>query len=304
MHRNTMSTFPVLQESEGEWTSDKTVEILGLRIPAYFVPVPQLLHDFITGFQTRPDDVFVVSYPKSGTTWVQEIVWQIYHNGEINSVKIEDRVPFVEEAANPKSSQPDITTLPSPRLLKTHLTYEAIPKAKNNSTSCKYIYIARNPKDAAVSSYKFIKSLGSSTGLSAPWEYYVKLFIEGKTMWSQWNDHVLGWWEHRHDSNVLFLKYEDLQKDLLSNVRIIADFLNKPLSDDLANLIAEQCTFKGMMKNMQSYLLRGKEDGPKLLQKGVVGNWREHFTPELNERFEKEVLAKLKGSGLEFDFEL
>ena len=85
---------------------------------------------------------------------------------------------------------------------------------------------------------------------------------------------------------------------------MIANFLDKPLSDDLINLIAEQCTFNGMMKNKPSYLLRGKEDGPKLLRKGVVGDWKNYFTPELNERFEKEVLAKLKGNGLEFDFEI
>ena len=58
------------------------------------------------------------------------------------------------------------------------------------------------------------------------------------------------------------------------------------------------------MKNAQGYLLRGKEDGQKLLQKGVIGNWKEHFTQELNEGFEKEVMEKLKGSGLELDFEL
>ena len=86
---------------------------------------------------------------------------------------------------------------------------------------------------------------------------------------------------------------------------MIANFLNKPLSDDLIDLIAEQCTFNGMMKlNKQSYLLRGKEDGPKLLRKGVVGDWKNYFTPELNERFDKEVLAKLKGSGLEIDLEI
>ena len=35
-----------------------------------------------------------------------------------------------------------------------------------------------------------------------------------------------------------------------------------------------------------------------------MGGWKSYFTPELNERFEKEVLAKLKGTGLKFDFEI
>ena len=41
-----------------------------------------------------------------------------------------------------------------------------------------------------------------------------------------------------------------------------------------------------------------------LLRKGFVGDWKNYFTPDLNERFENEVLAKLKGTGLEFDFEI
>ena len=40
-----------------------------------------------------------------------------------------------------------------------------------------------------------------------------------------------------------------------------------------------------------------------LLRKCEVGGWRSYSTPELNERFVKEVLSKLTGTGLEFDFE-
>ena len=84
---------------------------------------------------------------------------------------------------------------------------------------------------------------------------------------------------------------------------MIANFLDKPLSDDLTSRIAEQCTFSGMKKNKASYSLPAKDGESSLLRKGVVGDWKNYFTPELNERFENEVLAKLKGSGLEFDFE-
>ena len=108
-------------------------------------------------------------------------MWQIYHNGEVNSKRIEDRVPFLEEATNSKELRPDVARLPSPRLIKTHLTYEAIPKGTNEETTSKYIYIARNPKDVAVSGYKFQTSLAEDTGLNAPWEFYANLFVQGKS---------------------------------------------------------------------------------------------------------------------------
>ena len=84
---------------------------------------------------------------------------------------------------------------------------------------------------------------------------------------------------------------------------MIANFLNKPLSDNTISHIAKQCTFSGMKKNAASYVMKNEEGEASHLRKGVVGDWKNYFTPELNERFEREVLAKLNGSGLEFDFE-
>ena len=86
---------------------------------------------------------------------------------------------------------------------------------------------------------------------------------------------------------------------------MIANFLDKSLSDELISRIAEQCSFSGMKKNAASYQIKTIELGEtSLLRKGVVGDWKNYFTSELNERFENEVLAKLKGSGLEFDFQI
>ena len=86
---------------------------------------------------------------------------------------------------------------------------------------------------------------------------------------------------------------------------MIADFLKRPLSDDLISRIAEQCSFSGMKKNAASYQIKTADLGEtSLLRKGVVGDWKNYFTPKLNERFENEVLAKLKESGLEFNFEI
>ena len=88
-------------------------------------------------------------------------------------------------------------------------------------------------------------------------------------------------------------------------MRKIANFLNKPLSEDVIRRIAEQCSFNGMKRNASSFSIPTKNDkAAPLLRKGQVGDWKNHFTPELNERFEKEVLSKLEGSGLEFDFEI
>nr|XP_058947536.1 sulfotransferase 1B1-like [Pocillopora verrucosa] len=298
-----MTSSEVTEVREGDWTTGNLREILGLKIPAYFTSDPQLLSDFITNLRTRPDDVFIASYPKSGTNWLAEIVSQIYNEGNLS----EKRGFLLERALHshqPNSPTPDLSALPSPRIFKTHLPYNVIPKSPNKDMVCKYIYVARNPKDVVVSYYFFWSGISSSW--HGPWEFFAKLFVEGNVPWNHWNDHVLDWWKHNDDANILFVKYEDLKKDLLSHVRSIADFLNRPLTDDIISRIAEQSSFSAMKKDRDSVLTVPFRDGRNvpILRKGVVGDWKNYFTPELNERFEKEVLAKLQGSGLEFDFEI
>jgi len=125
--------------------------------------------------------LFLVINVILGTTWVQEIVWQIFNEGQVKSNHTRERVPFLEFVFNPRVGlQPDVNTLPSPRILKTHLSYNVIPKSANEDRKCKYIYVARNPKDVAVSHFKFITSSKIlRNGFSGPWEFYAKLFVEG-----------------------------------------------------------------------------------------------------------------------------
>ncbi|XP_022098283.1 sulfotransferase 1C2-like [Acanthaster planci] len=130
-----------------------------------------------------------------------------------------------------------------------------------------------------------------------------------------WFDHVLGYWRLKDHPNVLFLKYEDLHKDLRGSIRKVAEHVGKDLSDDVIECIAEHVTFRGMKKTYgelkDSYgetkalhmtnLFGGDTT---YLRKGKVGDWKNVFTVSQNELFDKIYALRMEGTNLEFDFEL
>ncbi|KAL9980218.1 hypothetical protein ACROYT_G008773 [Oculina patagonica] len=125
----------------------------------------------------RKDDIFIASYPRSGSTWTQEMVWQILHHGNICSGRLDERVPYIEAMILPFKQNPyavnDVQSVekmfqsfPAPRVFKTHLTYEMAPKGRDEETKPRYIYVMRNPKDAFVSYYHYHRNNNNNNNKS------------------------------------------------------------------------------------------------------------------------------------------
>ena len=86
--------------------------------------------------------------------------------------------------------------LPKPRTMKTHLSYLMMPGQDPAATPAKYIYVARNPKDVAVSFY-FHSLRFKCYEFMGTWDTFFELYMKGDVDFGLWCDHVLEWWKHK-----------------------------------------------------------------------------------------------------------
>uniref|UniRef100_A0A674J3U0 Sulfotransferase n=2 Tax=Terrapene triunguis TaxID=2587831 RepID=A0A674J3U0_9SAUR len=168
----------------------------------------------VESFQARPDDLLISTYPKSGTTWISEIVDMIYNNGDEEKCKrdaIFNRVPFMEMSCpGLLNGTEQLDMVPSPRLVKTHLPVQLLPVSFWEQ-DCKMIYLARNAKDVAVSYYHFYQ-MAKMHPDPGTWDEFLGKFMAGKVAYGSWYDHVKGWWEKKKAYRILYMFYEDMKK--------------------------------------------------------------------------------------------
>jgi len=93
-----------------------------------------LAHEFVVA----TDDLFVVTYPKCGTTWTEQIVHLILNNGEQGEQRITDAAPWLETLARRPGGMPAfLQTLTGRRLFTSHLSLVLMPDF--STTKGKYI---------------------------------------------------------------------------------------------------------------------------------------------------------------------
>ena len=249
----------------------------------------------------RPDDVFIATYPKCGTTWTQQIVKLIANNGVETGIDSDEFVPWHEHM-----SLEEMESMPSPRFFKSHLPYQLMPGGGDPAnTKAKYINVIRNPKDAAVSYYNH-KKLMMPSPVAPSWQDFIKTIIEGKGHYGPFYDHFMGWWAHRDAPNILILTYEQMKRNPRTAVTSIASFLGYSLTDEVIDKIVIDTSFDKMKDNKaanKEYFTELSGSGNlAFMRKGVIGDWRNVFTPEQSAMMDAVVEEKMKGSGLVFDY--
>ncbi|XP_057609882.1 sulfotransferase 2A1-like [Chionomys nivalis] len=278
-----------------------TTEIFdGIRFPGFIHTLESL--KAACAFQFQDKDVLLVTFPKSGTTWMQQVLSLIFCEGQlwpIHHLPNWARVPWIEQVSFSKL----VSELRSswPRLFTSHLSAKVLAPALKKSKA-KVVYMARNPKDTLVSFYHFHR-IASFLPDPSSFEDFVDEFLEGTGFYGSWFDHVKGWLGLQKDLNLLFVTYEELHQEPRLTIQKLSEFLGCPLRPEEEDVILEHCSFSFMSQsNMVNYSLLSNEimdqSKGKFLRKGVVGDWREHFTPELDKKFNAVYQSKMGDSGL------
>src|SRR5262249_44283474 len=136
------------------------------------------------GFSPRQSDIYVASYPRSGTSLVQMLLHQLTTDGGVTFEHISHVMPFLERALR-GSSGDQLERLPSPRIFKTHLPYKNVSHWPG-----RYLYVSRDGRDVLVSYFHMYKTYVNS---AAEFSAFFNDFLAGRVQYGSWFQHVANW---------------------------------------------------------------------------------------------------------------
>ena len=263
---------------------------------------------------SQDGDIMIATYPKCGTTWMQQIVLLLLANGDAEKVHdpmvqspwVDREFSIAATSGDPAKKQQmwdEMLNGPADpafgrRVFKTHATWELNPCGGKFSKG-KFIVITRNPKDAALSMHKHYLGLPPFK-YSGPWEHFYEIYMQGKVGHGSWFDHVLGWRECRKelgDERVFWITFEEMKADPVPSVRKLADFLGLTVTDEVLQLVALGSSFDSMKAQHEK---REKEGSRKMgsanhFRSGKSGGWRDVFTVSQSEALDAELCEKMAG---------
>ncbi|PSS08013.1 Cytosolic sulfotransferase [Actinidia chinensis var. chinensis] len=268
-------------------------------------------------FRARPTDIILGSSMKTGTTWLRTLVFTTmnrflydFSSHPLLNTGPHSCFPCIDTYSMGEIGIKDLEALPSPWLLATHFPYTLLPEAVTASGS-KFVYIWRDPKDVLVSMWQFVNKINPKEippiGLNEAFE----LFCKGISNFGPFWDHVLGYWKvcQETPNKMLFLKYEDMKREPLVELKKLADFMGHPFTmeeekDGVVEKIVEFCSFEHLSnlevnKTGSHQINRDTAiENRHFFRKGQIGESKIHLTSEMMDCIDRITQHKFNGSGL------
>lgn len=232
-----------------------------------------------TEIELKPDDVFLVSFPKSGNTWVRHLIGNYISDGEMNF-------------SNGPEFMPDIHFNPEqinkikfrPRFIKSHFPFpQNYPKV---------IYLVRDGRSVAVSLYYFLKKMNAiDRGLTFK-EFLNAVFFSDKYQFGLWGKHVDDWTSLRK-KDILVIRYEDLLLNPEKKLTEILEFSGIKADQNRVKMACEKSSFSEMQKDeeLQNEKLKlmghdFNQSGIKIVREGKTNSWMDYFDRDDLKKFD------------------
>jgi Sulfotransferase domain len=224
----------------------------------------------------RPNDVFIASYPRSGSTWLRFLLFELVTRESAGFDQVNEVLADVGRHGPAPALVPG-----GGRIIKTHEAYRTEYR--------KAVYLVRDPRDVALSEYAYELA---NRRIPAGFEDYLALFLKGKANgYGRWHAHVDSWLDSpiARQGRLLALKFEDLRRDTPGILAQVAGFLG---------VQADAKAIDGAIANNSVQRMQAKEDrSPQLpgatgeqqrfIRSGSVGGWRQKLTADQARRIEE-----------------
>ena len=257
------------------------------------------------GYRPTEKDVIVSTYPKSGTTWMKQIVAQISFLGEAEFRHIDDLVPWPDKLVPQEGPElDDLSVLEdSPtgiHLIKSHLEADYVPY----ESSAKCICVVRDPKDTLVSVVHFENGFNKLLfDHVVPAEEYIKAFQTDRFVYQPWAMLTDSWWRLRERDNVLVIFYEDMRQDLEAAINQVTDFLDIELTAEQFDKVALKSSFPYMKQHDEKFAPPAWDSGRvPLVRSGKSGNAKELLSIAQQHQIDDFCMRELDKLGSTFPY--
>lgn len=214
-----------------------------------------------------PDDIFLVSFPKSGNTWTRFLLANLRFPDEPATWENIDRL--VPDPTG--TTKRDFDRMPRPRIIKSHECFD--PRYP------RVVYIVRDPRDVVVSQYHYHRKLRKIAD-DSPIEKFVTRFLAGETCpHGSWGQNVATWlYTSEGSPRFLLLRYEDLLADAARELAKVVEFLHLSASPEHIAQAVERSSADRMRKleqaQKQHTLFKGSRKDLSFVRAAGSGGWR------------------------------